>query len=121
MRGSQATPVDPGQAELARGCLMCRDKMLLSHRRACPDGLEDEILRPARLHHLVVPNGTSSFDINGYVWVHTTPQYDAYLDSQRIPYEVARHGFQQALDAHNSEETPYFATSIENKALKKSK
>jgi hypothetical protein len=55
------------------------------------------------------------------VWVHTTPQYDAYLDSHRIPYEVARHGFQLALDAHNAEETPYFAASIENKALKKSK
>ena len=55
------------------------------------------------------------------IWVHTTPQYDAYLNSHRIPYEVARHGLQQALDAHSAEETPYFAAGIENRALKKSK
>jgi hypothetical protein len=55
------------------------------------------------------------------VWVHTTPQYDAFLDSHSIPYEAARQGFQQALEAHNAEETPNFAAAIERKALKKSK
>ncbi len=55
------------------------------------------------------------------VWVHTTPHYDAFLDSHSIPYEAARQGFQQALDAHNAEETPNFAAAIERKALKKSK
>jgi outer membrane protein TolC len=30
----------------------------------------------------------------------------ATLDSRRTPYLVARHRFQQALDAHNAEETP---------------
>ena len=53
------------------------------------------------------------------VWVHTTPQYDEFISSHQIPYEVARDGFQQALAAHNAEETPHFAAAIERKALKK--
>jgi hypothetical protein len=55
------------------------------------------------------------------VWVYTTPQYDAYLASHGIPYDVARQGFQQALEAHNAEETPHFAAAIEKKALRKRK
>ena len=53
------------------------------------------------------------------VWVHTTEKYDAFLESHRIRFEDARHTFQTAVDAHNAEETPYFAAAIERKALKK--
>ncbi len=51
------------------------------------------------------------------VWVHTTEKYDQYLESLRIPFEEARHHFQKAIEAHNAEETPFFAGFIEKKAL----
>lgn len=70
---------------------------------------------------IAVPKGGNQHEFINNVWVHTTAQYDAYIDSHRIPYEVARHAFQQAVDAHNAEETPYFAAAIEAKALKKKK
>ncbi|BAQ16659.1 hypothetical protein [Methyloceanibacter caenitepidi] len=53
------------------------------------------------------------------VWCYTTPDYDRYLEAHRIPYEAARHNFQLAVEAHNAEETPYFAASIERHALSK--
>jgi hypothetical protein len=52
------------------------------------------------------------------VWIHTTEKYDAYMEAHRIRFEDARHVFQLAVDAHNAEETPYFAAAIERKALK---
>lgn len=53
------------------------------------------------------------------VWVYTTEKYDQFLEANRIPYETARTQFQNAVDAHNAEETPYFAAAVERKALKK--
>jgi hypothetical protein len=53
------------------------------------------------------------------VWVWTTEKYDQYLEAHRIPYEEARHAYQVAVAAHNAEETPYFAASIERHALRK--
>jgi hypothetical protein len=41
------------------------------------------------------------------------------MEAHRIPFEAARHGFQAAVDAHNAEETPFFAAAIERKALKR--
>ncbi len=65
MRGSQATPVDPGQTEFARGRLdVPRQNVVVSHGRARLNGLEHEILRPIRLHHLVMPDRQSGFDVN---------------------------------------------------------
>lgn len=54
------------------------------------------------------------------VWCWTTEKYDQYLEAHRIPYEVARHNLQQAVAAHNAEETPFFAESIERHALRRS-
>ena len=65
MRSSQATPVDPGQAELARGRLnVPRQNVVVTHRGASLDGLKDEIRRAVRLHDLVMPDGETGFDIN---------------------------------------------------------
>ncbi len=65
MRSAQATPVDPGQAEFARGRLdVPRQNVVVTHRRAGLDRLEYEILRPVRLHHLVVPSGETGSDVN---------------------------------------------------------
>ncbi len=41
------------------------------------------------------------------------------MESHRLRYEDARHNFQMAVDAHNAEETPFFAAGIERKALAK--
>ncbi len=51
------------------------------------------------------------------VWVRTTEKYEQYLEAHRMSYEDARHGFQLAVEAHNAEETPFFAAAIERKAL----
>lgn len=55
------------------------------------------------------------------VWVWTTEKYDQYLEAHRIPYDEARYNYQRAVDAHNAEETPFFAASIERHALRKRK
>jgi len=66
MRSSQATPVNPGQTEFAHGRLdVPRQDGVVTHGRACPDRLKDEIFTPVRFHHFIVPDGTSSFDVNG--------------------------------------------------------
>ncbi len=70
---------------------------------------------------IAIPRSGSEHEFINNVWVHTTPKYDAYLDSHRIPFEVARHQFQEAVNAHNAEETPFFAAAIERWALKKKK
>ena len=41
----------------------------------------------------------------------------AFFDTHGIPFERAREARQQASHAHNLEETPNFAKSIERKAL----
>jgi hypothetical protein len=52
------------------------------------------------------------------VWVHTTEKFEQYMEAHGVPYEEARHNFQTALEAHNAEETPFFAAAIERKALR---
>ena len=42
-------------------------------------------------------------------------------DADGISYEELRRNFQTALEAHNAEETPFFAAGIERKALNKKK
>ncbi len=61
------------------------------------------------LHHKFINN----------VLVHTTEEFEQYMDVHRLPYENVRHNFQAAVDAHNAEETPFFAAAIERKALAK--
>ncbi|MEJ0050123.1 MAG: hypothetical protein WDN02_02715 [Methylovirgula sp.] len=69
---------------------------------------------------IATPKSGTHHEFTNNVWVHTTEKYDQYLEALRIPYEEARHRFQLAIEAHNAEETPYFAAGIEKKALKKS-
>jgi hypothetical protein len=38
------------------------------------------------------------------------------MEAHGVPYEDVRHKFQTAVDAHNAEETPFFAAGIERKA-----
>jgi hypothetical protein len=52
------------------------------------------------------------------VSVHTTEKFEQYMETHGVPYEDVRHNFQTAVDAHNAEETPFFAAAIERKALR---
>ncbi len=47
-----------------------------------------------------------------------TDQTLAFFKDHGIPFEKARAARQQASHAHNQEETPHFAKSIERRALK---
>ncbi|BBX61771.1 hypothetical protein MSAS_09450 [Mycobacterium saskatchewanense] len=64
------------------------------------------------------PKGDDYHEFTNNVWVWTTPSYDRYLDAHRMPYEDARHDYQRAVELHNAEETPFFAASIERRALR---
>lgn len=84
MRGSQAAPVDPGQAEFARSRLdMRRQDVVVTHGRASLDRLKDEIFRAIRLHHLVVPNGASSFDVNRDLLQAVDPLNHTWFNADR--------------------------------------
>ncbi len=49
----------------------------------------------------------------------STPDYLGALERRGVPFAKASEGAQQALTAHNLEETPLFAIDIERKALTK--
>lgn len=53
------------------------------------------------------------------VEVRSTPGYLEALEKRGVPFAKASEGAQQALTAHNAEETPLFANDIERKALAK--
>ncbi|MBK5150089.1 hypothetical protein PQR37_24575 [Paraburkholderia nemoris] len=49
--------------------------------------------------------------------VRSTPGYLELLEKRGVPFAKASELAQQALSAHNAEETPLFAMDIERKAL----
>lgn len=53
------------------------------------------------------------------VEVRSTPAYIEALEGRGVPLAKASEAAQQALSAHNAEETPLFAKDIERKALAK--
>ncbi|MCU1258570.1 MAG: hypothetical protein JWO80_1455 [Bryobacterales bacterium] len=65
-------------------------------------------------------NGVHHEFVNN-VWVHTTEKFEQYMEAHGAPYEGVRQNFQTAVDAHNAEETPFFAAAIERKARSRKK
>jgi hypothetical protein len=59
-------------------------------------------------------------ELSNNVWIHTTKEFEEFLEAAHIPYEEIRKGVQAAVDGHNAEEAPQFAASIQRKALKES-
>jgi hypothetical protein len=49
----------------------------------------------------------------------TTPEYWESLGKEGIPFELAKNAQDVASSAHNAQETPMFARSIEKRALAK--
>jgi hypothetical protein len=51
------------------------------------------------------------------VLVHTTDDYENFLEKSGITFEQAKAALASAVEAHNAEETPLFAGSIGTMAL----
>jgi hypothetical protein len=61
-----------------------------------------------------VTNETSQLE--NVVLVHTTSNFDGFLEKNNLPLEQIKAQFKAAVEAHNAEETPLFANSIARKA-----
>jgi hypothetical protein len=84
--------------------------LLIGREYSTADVVWELIATPVNgVHHEFVNN----------VLVHATEKFEQYMEAHKVPYEEVRRSFQTALDAHNAEETPFFAVAIERKALKK--
>jgi hypothetical protein len=64
-----------------------------------------------------IDSGTTKFTNN--VEVRSAPGYLEALERHGVPFANASAAAQQAVSAHNAEETPLFARDIESKALAK--
>ncbi len=69
---------------------------------------------------VVAPTQGDVHELSNNVWIHTTPEFEAFLDAAKIPYEEIRKGVRAAVDGHNAEEAPQFAASIQRNALEDS-
>ena len=80
--------------------------------------IEKEFTTAHVIWELVAENkGGNNHEFTNNVWVHTTADFEKYLAAKSIPYEEVRKQFQNGVEVHNAEETPYFAASMERKAL----
>jgi hypothetical protein len=66
---------------------------------------------------IATPLTESTCELTNNVVTGATDDYLAFLEKNGIPFEPAKEAMQLALNAHNHEETPNFAKSIERKAL----
>jgi hypothetical protein len=57
-------------------------------------------------------------ELENVVLVHATPDLEAFLQKNNMPIEQAGAMFQSAVEKHNAEETPLFASSIARKAAR---
>jgi hypothetical protein len=58
-------------------------------------------------------------ELTNHVIGKTTPEYWESLGKEGIPFELAKNAQDVASSAHNAQETPLFAMSLEKKALAK--
>jgi hypothetical protein len=58
------------------------------------------------------PLSDTTCEFTNLVFVHTTDDYEDFLEKNGIPFEQAKAGLESAVQAHNAEETPLFARSI---------
>ncbi len=62
---------------------------------------------------------SSKCELTNHVIGKTTPEYWDHLGKSGIPFEVARKAQDVSSSAHNAQETPLFAKSMERAALKR--
>ena len=65
----------------------------------------------------VKPLSESSCEFTNSISVFGTDEFLTFVEKSNAPPEQIKETVQRALDAHNAEETPNFAKSIERKAL----
>ena len=59
--------------------------------------------------------------LENIVLIHTTPDLEAFIEKNNIPFEKIEASFKAATEAHNAEETPLFANSIARKTARDQK
>lgn len=62
-----------------------------------------------------------SCEYSNHIHASATDEFLAFLEKNGISFEQARAARQEASDAHNREETPNFAKSIERRALRRNR
>jgi hypothetical protein len=65
----------------------------------------------------VKPIDKGSCELTNHVKGSATPEFLQFLAKSGVPFDVAKQARDIASAAHNLQETPFFAKSIENKAL----
>jgi hypothetical protein len=65
----------------------------------------------------VKPLSGSTCEFTDSISMFETDEYLAFVEKSGAPHEQVRDAVQRAIDAHNAEETPNFAKSIERRAL----
>jgi hypothetical protein len=63
------------------------------------------------------PLSDTTCEFTNLVFVHTTDDYEDFLEKSGILFEQAKAALESAVEAHNAEETPLFARSIGRMAL----
>jgi hypothetical protein len=66
----------------------------------------------------VKSNGDGTCEFTNHVRSRATEEFDEFLASQGIPFDVFRVQRQPMSIAHNKQETPFFAASIERHSLR---
>ena len=66
----------------------------------------------------VKPIDANSCEFTNHVKGEATPEFMDFLGKNGVPFEQAKQARQAASSAHNAQETPMFAKSIEAQALK---
>jgi hypothetical protein len=67
----------------------------------------------------VKPLGANKCELTNHVRSRATPEFWDFLARQGIPFEVFRAQREPISTAHNRQETPFFAASIERHALRR--
>ncbi len=65
----------------------------------------------------VKPISDNSCEFTDTITLFETPSYLAFVEKSGVPAGHMKEGVKQAIDAHNADETPNFAKSIEKRAL----
>ena len=66
---------------------------------------------------IATPQTDDTCELENIVLVHTTPELEEFLKKNDLPVEEIEYRFKVAVEAHNAEETPLFASSIARKAI----
>lgn len=70
---------------------------------------------------IATPVTGDTSQLENVVLIHTTPDLEAFIAKNNMPFEQVKADFTAATEAHNAEETPLFANSIARKVARDNK